>query len=79
MADLEEINNNLIRVITHVEHIKEDITDMKAEREKHQNVFWNRINSMDNEIKSVKMKVGVMTVGIATIVTIAIAWLRKQF
>lgn len=52
MADLEEINNRLIKVCTHVENTEKTITEMKVERDKHKDVYWSNMNALKESLQS---------------------------
>ena len=56
MADLEEINNKLTKLCVHVENIKEDITDMRVEREKHKDAFWENMNQLKLTVQNEEIK-----------------------
>ncbi len=51
MTELEEINNKLARVCASVQHIKEHVEEMRAEREKHKDTFWFNMNSMKDNLR----------------------------
>ena len=51
MSELQEINDKLTKLTVHAENIKEDISEMKGEREKHKDVFWNNMNSMKEDLQ----------------------------
>ncbi|HDZ25800.1 hypothetical protein LCGC14_1114560 [marine sediment metagenome] len=51
MSELEEINNKLTKVCVHVENTEKTITEMKEEREKHKDVFWNNMNAMKDSLR----------------------------
>jgi TPP-dependent indolepyruvate ferredoxin oxidoreductase alpha subunit len=50
MSELSEILEKLTVQGVHLENIKEDISEMKTERENHKEKFWKNINKMHDDI-----------------------------
>lgn len=48
--ELRQINNTLIKLCVKVDHIKENISDMKVEREKHKDTFWKNMNTLKQSL-----------------------------
>lgn len=56
MADeLKEITKVITQMGVHVENIKEDISEMKEDRKKTSEKFWNNINAMNDSINEEKL------------------------
>jgi hypothetical protein len=86
VADLEEINNNVTKLIVHVENIKKDFEKAEKERSDSKNKFWGKIDaikediiSLRTELTTMKIKVGAIVIVLATGITAGVNWAFRQF